>query len=152
MRWELQVEHALCIPATKGICRTGENSQIRGDDAWKGDHYEHQFFCHYCDFFLRKWEEPSNFSTDWSSQKKWQMALEAHKPLDESERGEWKSWLNAQHSENEDHGIRSHHFMGNRWGNSVRLYFFGLQKSLQMVIAAMKLKDTYSLEEKLWPT
>ena len=39
-------------------------------------------------------------------------------PLDESERQEWKSWLKAQHSENEDHGIRSHHFMGNRWGNS----------------------------------
>ena len=41
-----------------------------------------------------------------------------------------KSWLKAQHSENENHGIRSHHFMGNRWGNSeksVRLYFFGLQ-------------------------
>ena len=36
----------------------------------------------------------------------------------------------AQHSENEDHGIRSHHFMGNRWGNSGnggRLYFEGLQ-------------------------
>ena len=35
-----------------------------------------------------------------------------------------------QHSENEDHGIRSYHFMGNRWGNSgnsVRLYFSGLQ-------------------------
>ena len=34
------------------------------------------------------------------------------------------------HSENEDHGIRSHHFMRNRWGNSgnsVRLYFSGLQ-------------------------
>ena len=33
-------------------------------------------------------------------------------------------------SENEDHGIWSHHFMGNRWGNSgnsVRLYFSGLQ-------------------------
>ena len=33
-------------------------------------------------------------------------------------------------SENKDHGIRSHHFMGNRWGNSgnsVRLYFLGLQ-------------------------
>ena len=26
---------------------------------------------------------------------------------------EWKSWLKAQHSENEDHGIWSHHFMGN---------------------------------------
>ena len=33
-------------------------------------------------------------------------------------------------SENEDHGIWSHHFMGNRWGNSgnrVRLYFSELQ-------------------------
>ena len=39
-----------------------------------------------------------------------------------------KSWLKAQHSENKDHGIWSHHFMGNRWGNSgnsVRLYFLG---------------------------
>ena len=40
---------------------------------------------------------------------------------------ERKSWLKAQHSENEDHGIWSHHFMANRWGNSVRLYFWGLQ-------------------------
>ena len=42
-------------------------------------------------------------------------------------KGEWKSWLKAQHSENEDHGIWSHHFMGNRWGNrgnSVRLLFW----------------------------
>ena len=38
-----------------------------------------------------------------------------------------KSWLKAQYSENEDHGIWSHHFMGNRWGNSVRLYFFEFQ-------------------------
>ena len=30
--------------------------------------------------------------------------------------------------------------------------FVGAPKSLQMVIAAMKLKDAYSLEEKLWPT
>ena len=29
-----------------------------------------------------------------------------------------KSWLKAQHSENEDRGIWSHHFMANRWGNS----------------------------------
>ena len=33
----------------------------------------------------------------------------------------------VQHSENEDHGIQSHHFMGNRWRNGVRLYFGGLQ-------------------------
>ena len=31
---------------------------------------------------------------------------------------ERKSWLKAQHSENEDHGIWSHHVMGNRYGNS----------------------------------
>ena len=31
-------------------------------------------------------------------------------------------------------------------------FILGAPKSLQMVIAAMKLKDTYSLEEKLWPT
>ena len=42
-----------------------------------------------------------------------------------------KNWLKTQHSKNEDHGIRSHHFMANRWGNngnSDRLYFLGLQK------------------------
>ena len=40
----------------------------------------------------------------------------------------------------------------NRWGNngnSERLYFGGLQNHWQMVTAAMKLKDTCSLEEKL---
>ena len=62
-----------------------------------------------------------------------------------------KSWLKAQHSENEDHGIWSHHFRGNRWGNSgnCQTLFFWAPKSLQMVTAAMKLKDAYSLEEKL---
>ena len=38
------------------------------------------------------------------------------------------------------------------WGNSGntgRLYFGGAPKSLQLVTAAMKLKDAYSLEEKL---
>ena len=51
------------------------------------------------------------------------------KPL-ESESGEWKSWLKAQHSESEDHGIQFHHFMANRWGNngnSERLSFLGFQ-------------------------
>ena len=35
--------------------------------------------------------------------------------------------VGLKHSENEDHGIWSHYFMGNRWGNSIRLYFFGIQ-------------------------
>ena len=30
--------------------------------------------------------------------------------------------------------------------------FWGAPKSLQMLIAAMKLKDSYSIEGKLWPT
>ena len=62
-----------------------------------------------------------------------------------------KNWLKTQHSKNKDHGIWSHHFMGNRCGNngnSERL-FFGDLKSLQMVCAAMKLTDICSLEEKL---
>ena len=56
-------------------------------------------------------------------------------PLDESESGEWKSWLKAQHSGNYDHGIWSHHFMANRWGNSgnSRDLFSWAPKSLQMV-------------------
>ena len=44
------------------------------------------------------------------------------------------------------------HSMANRWrnsGNSVILYFGGAPKSLKMVIAAMKLKDAYSLEGML---
>ena len=48
---------------------------------------------------------------------------------------------------NEDHGIQSHHFMANRWGNSGnngRLYFGGLQNH-----CSQKLKDGYSLEERL---
>ena len=50
------------------------------------------------------------------------------------------------------HGLWSHHFMANRWGNSGnsdRLYIWGTLKSLQMVTEAMKLKDTCSLEENL---
>ena len=48
---------------------------------------------------------------------------------DESERGEWKSWLKTQHSKSEGHGICSHHFTANRWennGNNDSLYFGGL--------------------------
>ena len=37
-------------------------------------------------------------------------------------------------------------------GETVSDFIFGGSKSLQMVTAAMKLKDAYSLEGKLWPT
>ena len=47
--------------------------------------------------------------------------------------------------------ITSREIDGKKSKISVRL-IFGAPKSLQMVIAAMKLKDAYSLEEKFWPT
>ena len=49
---------------------------------------------------------------------------ETEHPLDE--RGDWKSWLNTQHSNNEDHGIRSYCFMTNRWVNNgnVKTFIF----------------------------
>ena len=84
----------------------------------------------------------------------WQKVKKNKEPFDESERGEWKSWLKTQHSENEDCGIWSHHFMGNRCGNNRNsdTLFFWAPKSLRVVTAAMELKDACSLGEKLWPT
>ena len=82
--------------------------------------------------------------------RKWR---ETKETLDEGERGEWKSWLKTQHSKNEDHGIQSHYFMTNRWGKKWKqwqILFSWALKSLWMVTAAMKLKDTCSLVEKLW--
>ena len=117
-----------------------EKCQAGWSTSWNqdfGEKYQKPQIC--------RWQHP--YGRNWRTKE----------PLDESERGEWKSCLKAQHSENWDHGIHSHHFMTNRWGNSGnsgRLFLGkgGAPKSLQMVIAAMKLKDTCSLEEKLWPT
>ena len=47
--------------------------------------------------------------------------------------------------------ITSWEIDGKQWKQGQTL-FLGAPKSLQMVTAAMKLKDAYSLEEKLWPT
>ena len=69
---------------------------------------------------------------------------------------ELKSLLTKVQEESEKVGLKLNFqktkIMGNRWGNSgniVRLYFWGAPKSRQMVTAAMKLKDIYSLEVKL---
>ena len=86
-------------------------------------------------------------------------------PLWQKSEEELKSLLMKVKEESEKAGLklkfkklRSWHpvpFMANRWGNgrnSSRLFFLcvgGIPKSLQMVIAAMKLKDADSLEEKL---
>ena len=56
-----------------------------------------------------------------------------------------KKQLKSQHWKNKDHGIRSHYFVANRWGNngnSDRLYFPGLQKHLLLGRKAMTNLDS----------
>ena len=84
----------------------------------------------------------------------WQKQRGTKEPLNESERGEWKAGLKLSIKKTKIMASGPNHFMANRWGsngNSERL-FLRAPKSLQMVTAAMKLKDAYSLEGKLWPT
>ena len=59
-----------------------------------------------------------------------------------------KIGLKTQHSENEDHGFWSHHFMANRWETVTDFIFWG-SKITAYFDAAMKLKDTCSWEEML---
>ena len=66
-------------------------------------------------------------------------------------KGEWKSWLKAQHSENEEYGPITSWEIDGETVETVTDFIFWAPKSLQIVIAAMKLKDAYSLEGKLWP-
>ena len=132
-----------------------------------GKEYGNAVYCHLA--YLTYIQSQTRWRTSWNQdfQEKYQQPqicrwhhLSGRKqrgteePPDKSERGEWKSWLQTQYSKNEDLGIWSEHFMANRWGNngnSNRLLFSWAPESLQIVTAAMKLKDTCSLE-KLWPT
>ena len=47
--------------------------------------------------------------------------------------------------------ITSWEIDGKQW-KQYQTWYFWAPKSLQMVTAAVKLKDAYSLEGKLWPT
>ena len=76
------------------------------------------------------------------------------KPLDEGESGEWKVGLklNIQKTKIMASGPMTSWETDGETVETVSDFIFGAPKSLQMVIAAMKLKDAYSMEEKLWPT
>ena len=83
----------------------------------------------------------------------WWNSSWAKEPLDESEGGEWKVGLKLN--------IQKTKIMASgpitSWEIDVEtaadfILGGGAPKSLQMVSTAMKLKDAYSLEEKLWPT
>ena len=75
---------------------------------------------------------------------------------DESESGEWKSWLlsqlNIQKTKIMAFGRITSWKIDGETMETVTDFNFLTQKSLQMVTAAMKWKDACSLEEKLWQT
>ena len=83
--------------------------------------------------------------------RKWRGTKE---PRDESERGEEKVGLqlNTQKTKTMASGPITSWQIDGETMETVTDFFLGASKSLQMVIVAMKLKDAYSLEEKLWPT
>ena len=73
------------------------------------------------------------------------------KPLDESERESEKVGLkfNIQKTKIMASGPLTSWEIDGETVETVSDFIFGASKSLQMVTAAMKLKDAYSLEEKL---
>ena len=62
-----------------------------------------------------KYQQPQTHRWYHSHVRKWRGTKE---PLNEGERGEWKSWFKTQHSKNEDYGTQFYHFMANRRGIS----------------------------------
>ena len=85
------------------------------------------------------------------------------KLLVESERGEWKSWLkkkkkkvglklNIQKTKIMSSGPITSWQIDGETMETVKDFILGRPKSLQMLTATIKLKDTCSLEGKLWPT
>ena len=72
------------------------------------------------------------------------------KVIEESEKVGWK--LNIQKTKIVASGPIASWQIDGETVETVSDFIFGGPKSLQMVIAAMKLKDVYSLKGKLWPT
>ena len=69
---------------------------------------------------------------------------------------DWKSWLKTQHLKTKQNKTMAYSSITS-WQiegkcEEVTKFIFWAPKSLQTVTAAMKLKDAYSLEGKLWPT
>ena len=74
---------------------------------------------------------------------------ESEEESDESERGEWKSCLKTQHSKTKimASGPVTSWQIDGETTETVTDYFLGSK-----ITADVKLKDTCTLEEKLWPT
>ena len=82
----------------------------------------------------------------------WQKAKKTKEPLDESESEKVGLKLNIQKTKIIASSPITLWEIDGETVETVTDFIFGAPKSLQMVTAAMKLKDACSLEEKLWPT
>ena len=143
-RWEYQTT----LPASCKTCIQVKKQKLELDivqhtssKLWK--EYIKIVYCHpayLTDVQSTSWEMPGWNQDCWEKYQWLQICRWHHpygrkwrgtkEPLDEGERGQWKSWLKTQHSKNQDHCTWSHHFIAKRWGNngnSDRFYFLGLQ-------------------------
>ena len=70
-----------------------------------------------------------------------------------SELSAWSLFVNIQKTKITESGpMTSWQIDGETVKTMIDLFIYFSPKSLQMVTAAMKLRDAYSLETKLWPT
>ena len=81
-------------------------------------------------------------------QQKWRVTEE---PLNESERGEWKSWLKTQDLKIMTSSPITSRQIDGETIETVRDFIFLSSKIIADGDAALKLKDACSLDEKLWP-
>ena len=55
----------------------------------------------------------------------------------------------GQHSENEDHGIQSYHFMANRWGNNGKRHLLLGRKAMTNLDSILKSRDFFTSKSPL---
>ena len=132
-----------------------------------GKEYVKAVYCHPA--YLTYMQNTSREMLDWMKHKSWEKYQSPQigrwpnpygrkwrrtkEPLDESKRGEWKSLkLNIQKMKIMAPGPITLWQIDGETMETVRDIIFLGTKSLQMVTAALKLKDACSLKEKLWPT
>ena len=128
-----------------------------------GKEYVKAVYCHPA--YLTSMQSTSWEMLDWKKHKLESRFLGEISIISESEE-ELKSLLMKVKEENEKVGLKlniqktktmasgpitSWEIDGEQWKQCQTLFFWA-PKSLQMVIAAMKLKDAFSLEGNLWPT
>ena len=94
-------------------------------------------------YFFKWWFSIANYTVDFNLCIRFRFQLEILPACDQTE---------SQKTKNMAPGPITSWEIDGETVETVSDFILGGSKSLQMVIAAMKLKDAYSLEGKLWPT